>query len=389
MRFLHTSDWHIGKTLKGHSRLDEQSEVMKEIVDIARRESVDAVLIAGDLYETSAPSAQAQQLLVHTLIELRRTGAEVIAMAGNHDHATTFDAYRSLMAAAGIHLFGRPRPVDNGGLVGFDARSTGERVNVAVLPFLTTRYAVRAAELLTGTPADHTSGYDRQVREMINHLKTGFTDGAVNIVMAHLTTLGGALGGGERAAQTIFDYYVPASIFGTEPHYVALGHLHRRQQLPAPCPVHYSGSPIALDFGEADNNPVILLVDVAPTTPAVITEIPITGGRRLRTVHATVAQLAADAGSFGNDYLRVFVAEPSRAGLRDEVVGLLPNTLEVRIDPEFAAPSAGPAAPDRTGESPIDLFGEFCAERRIEDPRLTALFVDLLDELSSSPFEDA
>src|SRR4051812_12864722 len=115
MKFLHTSDWHIGKTLKGRSRLEEQKDVLKEIVDIASRETVDAVLIAGDLYETSAPSAQAQQLVVHTLIELRKTGAEVIAMAGNHDHAITFDAYRPLMAAAEIHMLGQARPAKSGG----------------------------------------------------------------------------------------------------------------------------------------------------------------------------------------------------------------------------------------------------------------------------------
>src|SRR6478736_2939288 len=159
MKFLHTSDWHVGKTLKGHSRLAEQVDVLKEIVDVARREDVDAVLIAGDLYETSSPSADAQALVVHALLELRNTGAEVIAMAGNHDHAATFDAYRPLMAAVGIHILGQVRPAHDGGVISFDAKSTGERVNVAVLPFLTTRYAVRANLLLTGTPAEHAAAY--------------------------------------------------------------------------------------------------------------------------------------------------------------------------------------------------------------------------------------
>lgn len=387
MKFLHTSDWHIGKTLKGHSRLGEQAEVLKEIVDIAACENVDAVLIPGDLYETSAPSAEAQRLVVHALIALRKTGAEVIAMAGNHDHAGTFEAYRPLMAAAGIHLLGQVRQADNGGVVSFAAKSTGEPVNVAVLPFLTTRYAVRAAELLTQTPAEHAGAYDQQIRDMIDHLKSGFTDDAVNILMAHLTVTGGLLGGGERTAQTIFDYYVPATAFGTEPHYVALGHLHRRQEMPAACPVHYSGSPIAVDFGEEENANVVLLVEASPATPASITEIPLTTGRRLRSVRGTVAQLAADAESFGDDYLRVYVQEPTRAGLRDEVVELLPNTLEVRIDPEFAAPNERPAPPDRSDRSPIELFDEFRAERQIVDDRLAVLFAQLLDEVTSADAE--
>ncbi|RUP06793.1 MAG: exonuclease SbcCD subunit D [Mycobacterium sp.] len=384
MKFLHTSDWHIGKSLKGRSRLDEQTQILKEIVDIASRESVDAVLIAGDLYETSVPSAQAQQLVVHALIALKQTGAEVIAMAGNHDHAVTFDAYRPLMAVAGIHLVGQVRPVDAGGVVSFAARSTGEAVNVAVLPFLTTRYAVRAAELLLNTPSEHAGAYDQQVRDMIEHLKTGFTDNAVNIFMAHLTITNGKLGGGERAAQTIFDYFVPATAFGNDPHYVALGHLHRRQQMPAGCPVHYSGSPMAVDFGEEENTNVVLLVDASPSTPAVVTEVALTAGRRLRTVRSTVADLEANAASYGDDYLRIYVQEPTRAGLRDEVVEILPNTLEVRIDPEFAAAQARPAPPDRSNKSSIELFDEFCRERQIDDPRITTLFAQLLDELTAA-----
>jgi exonuclease SbcD len=383
MKFLHTSDWHVGKTLKGQSRLDEQAAVLSEIVDIARREAVDAVLIPGDLYETTSPTADAQRLVVHTLLELRKTGAEVITMAGNHDHAATFEAYRPLMAAGGIHVLGQVRPANDGGVVSFDARSTGERVNVAVLPFLTTRYAVRAAQLLTDTPAEHAGAYDQQVRDMIQHLKSGFTPGAVNIMMAHLTITNGRLGGGERAAQTIFDYYVPATAFGSEPHYVALGHLHRRQMLDAACPVHYSGSPIAVDFGEEENKSVVLVAEASPSTPAKVTDVALISGRRLRTVRGTVESLISQVDDFGDDYLRVYVQEPTRVGLREEVLDVLPNALEVRIDVAFAADRNRETPPDRADRSPTELFDEFCVERQIVDQRLNSLFAELLDELTS------
>jgi exonuclease SbcD len=384
MKFLHTSDWHLGKTLKGRSRLEEQAAVLKEIADIAREKEVDAVLIAGDLYETSSPSAAAQHLLVHTLLQLRSTGSEVIAMAGNHDHGPTLDAYRPLMAAAGIHVLGQVRPAEAGGVISFDARSTGERVNVAVLPFLTTRYAVRAAEIVSGTPADHAAAYDQQVRDILAHLMAGFTDGAVNIVMAHLAIVNAALGGGERSAQTIFEYCVPATIFGAEPHYVALGHLHRRQRVDAPCPVHYSGSPLNVDFGEEDNASMVLLGEAHPNAATSITEIEVTSARTLRTVTGTIAELTAAAESFGDAYLRVYVAEPARAGLRDEVLELLPNALEVRIAKEFATQISQADAADRHDKTPIELFAEYCSEQQIEDPRLNVLFSELYDELTSS-----
>src|SRR3954447_24041732 len=146
MRFLHTADWHVGKTLKGRSRLAEQEQVLREIVGIARAHEVDAVLVAGDLYDTAAPTADAQKLVNRTLLGLAQDGVEVVAIAGNHDHAATIDAYRGFAKAAGITLVGTIPRVDRG-IVEFTARSTGEQVTLAVLPFLSTRYAVRAAEI--------------------------------------------------------------------------------------------------------------------------------------------------------------------------------------------------------------------------------------------------
>jgi exonuclease SbcD len=386
MRLLHTADWHVGKTLKGHGRLDEQERVLREIVGVAREHEVDAVLVAGDLYDTAAPSAQAQQLVIRTLLGLASTGAEVIAIAGNHDHAPTLDAYRPLAGAAGITLVGSVRTASRGGVVQFTARSTGERATVAVLPFLSQRYAVRAAELLARTPGEHTSAYDQQLRDILGALTAGFRDDAVNLVLAHLTVLNGRLGGGERTAQSIFEYAVPATIFPVEAHYVALGHLHRRQRMDAPCPVHYCGAPYAVDFGEQENTPVVCLVQAAPGTPAAVTDIPIISGRRLCTVRGTLAELSAIADTVGDAYLRVWVREPARAGLREEVAAILPHALEVRIDPEFAAPpkESRPAAGDGGPRGPTELFHEYLGTRGVADPRVEQLFRRLHDDVTGS-----
>lgn len=385
MKFLHTADWHIGKTLKGRNRLDEQRAVIGQIVGHAREHQVDAVLIAGDLYDSSAPTADAQQLVVQALLALRDTGAKVIAIAGNHDSAATFDAYRPLMDAVGITLVGRVRPAEKGGVVSFDARSTGERVNVAVLPFLSQRYAVRAAQLIASTPAEMSRDYDAMVREVIDSLAAAFTPDAVNLMMAHLTVVGGTFGGGERAAQSIFDYHVPAVAFPADVHYVALGHLHRRQTLPAPAPVVYSGAPFAVDFGEQDYTSVVCLVTVSPSTPANIIDLPITAGRRLRTVHGTVDEIVARAEEFGDDFLRVVIREPARAGLREEITDALPNALEVRIDTEFALSiTTREPTTDHRDRSPAELFGDFCAARGVADQRVHMLFELLHDELTSA-----
>jgi exonuclease SbcD len=384
VKFLHTADWHVGKTLKGRDRLDEQKAVLAEIAGIAEANQVDAVLVAGDVYDSSAPSAPAQNLVVQTLLRMRRAGAEVIVIAGNHDHGPTFEAYRPLMGEVGITLAGTVRTRDKGGVIRFTARSDGADAQVAILPFLSQRWAVRAAEIVANTPAENVRAYDEQVRQIITSLTSGFASGTVNLVMSHLTCIGGVFGGGERPAQSIFEYSVPAAIFPVSAHYVALGHLHRRQTLPAQAPVHYSGSPIAVDFGEQDNTSVVCLVEAAPSIPARVTDIPLTSTRRLRTLRGTLAELEAQAASFGEDYLRVWLREPTRAGLRDDTVAILPNALEVRIDPEFAGPSVHkPTDPGRSTRTPAELFAEYCKSKQVSDARLAALFGELHDQVTA------
>jgi DNA repair protein SbcD/Mre11 len=385
VRVLHTADWHVGKSLKGVSRLDEQEQVLREIVRITREQEVDAVLVAGDLYDSAAPSAAAQRLVVRTLAALAGTEAEVVVIAGNHDNAATLDAYGPFARAAGITMVGAVRTAESGGVVEFAARN-GEKATVAVLPFLSQRYAVRATELVANSPAENTGAYDQQVRDIVGALAAGFRTDAVNLVMAHLTVLGGTFGGGERAAQSIFEYSVPAAVFPADAHYVALGHLHRRQALAAPVPVHYSGSPLSVDFGEQDNTSVVLLVEATPTTPARVTEIPISAGRRLRTVHGTVAELAALRDAVGDDLLRVWVREQARAGLREEVTELLPNALEVRIDPEFAAPVTGsrPTSGPGVDRNPGELFREYVGTQSVDDRRVEELFARLHDRVTTS-----
>ena len=166
---------------------------------------------------------------------------------------------------------------------------------MAVLPFLSTRYAVRAAELVTGTPADHTSAYDRDLRAILTALTAGFRDDAVNLVMAHLTVLGGTWGGGERAAQSIFEYAVPSAIFPVDAHYVALGHLHRRQTHGGALPGALQRVAARRRLRRAGEHPGRLPGRGHPRPRRrVVTDIPIQAGRRLRTLRGSVAELSRD-----------------------------------------------------------------------------------------------
>ena len=388
MRILHTSDWHVGKVLKGRDRHDEQAAVLASIARTARDEDVDVVLIAGDLFETAAPSPTAQGLVMRTLLALRDDGRQVVAIAGNHDSQHLLDAvYRPVLGQLGLHMLGTPKRPDGGGTLRLRTRG-GEDLVVAALPYLSHRYAVRAAEVLLHEAAEHTLDYARRVAQIIGLLTAGFTGDEVGVVMAHVTLLGGRRGGGEREPASALDYELPASMLPASAHYAALGHLHRQQEIPAACPAFYSGSPLAIDFGEQDNESAVLVVTAAPGIRADVRPVPVTGGRRLRTLRGTLDEVIAAGEQAGDAYLRVVLAEPARAGLGDLVRDKLPNVLEVQLDEQFRPGPGGQAGsrPSRAGRSPQQLFGDYLAEqKKAGDQRIAAMFAELLDEVTAQP----
>ena len=378
MRILHTSDWHVGKVLKGQSRVEEHVAVLAQLVEIAQAERPDLVIVAGDLYDTAAPSPESTRLVTRALSALRRTGAEVVAIGGNHDNGAALDALRPWADAAGITLRGavRDNPAEH---VIEGTTAGGERWRLVALPFLSQRYAVRAVEMYDLTAAEATQTYADHLSRLIGRLAEGFGEaGVVNLVTAHVTVVGASQGGGEREAQTVLGYAVPATVFPSSAHYVALGHLHRAQTVLGPCPVRYSGSPLAIDFGEGENVPAVTVVDVTAQTPAKVREVPVTVATPLRTVRGTLDQLGVL--ETGDAWLRVYVRETPRAGLREEVQALLPRALEVRIDPEMVPATPGPRAAERAGRSPRELFAAYLDSRGVDDPGVRDLFDELYEE---------
>ncbi|MEW2374870.1 exonuclease SbcCD subunit D [Micromonospora sp. NPDC047812] len=381
MKILHTSDWHVGKVLKGQSRAEEHKRVLAGVIDVARAEAPDLVIVAGDLYDTAAPSPEATRLVTRALTALRRTGADVVAIGGNHDNGQALDALRPWAEAAGITLRGGVR--DNPDEHVIDGTTAGgERWRLAALPFLSQRYAIRAVEMYELTAAETTQTYADHLGRVLGRLTESFTEpDRVHLVTAHLTVVGATTGGGERDAHTVLGYAVPATVFPGTAHYVALGHLHRSQRVQGPCPIRYSGSPLAVDFGEQENVPSVTVVEVTATTAAQIREVPVTAATTLRTVRGTLAQLA-ETQVPDDAWLRVYVREQPRAGLREEVQELLPSALEIRIDPELVpAPGSGARVAQRAGRSPRQLFADYLDSRGHTDDGVRELFDELFEEV--------
>jgi DNA repair protein SbcD/Mre11 len=377
MKLLHTSDWHIGKVLKGVPRIEEQRKVVAEIVEITTEESVDLAVIAGDLFESSVPSPEAQALVWTTVLAMRESGAQVVVIAGNHDNGHLLEALSPLAMAAGIHVVGTPKAPHDGGVITLESKQ-GERALLACLPFVSHRYVIRAAELMAQDAAQNAGTYAERYQAVVAALCQSFSEKTINIVVAHGYVRGGRLGGGERDAQCIEDYWIDATSFPPSAQYVALGHLHRTQPLPGGAPIWYCGSPIQVDFGESNEAKRVLLVDIEVGKPARVTERLLASPRRLRTVEGTLEELRGIADEVGDDLLRVTVTEPARAGLATDVRDALPNAIDIRLQ---RSDESGRPTVRRSGRSPHELFSAFLEESEVNDPRLDRLFGSLLDDV--------
>lgn len=300
MKLLHTADWHLGKRLDAFSRFDEQRQVLDEICRIADAEDVDAVLVAGDLFDTLHPTAEATELLYSTLCRLSAGGSRaVVAIAGNHDLPERIDVPDSMARTCGILFVGFP----NAEIKPYRTPKGLETLRLdrgfvelklprhdAPLRLLLTPYAneLRLKTFL-GTEAP-----DAALREVLaahwRHLAETYCDDAgVNVLMTHLffVPASGEMPeepDGERSilhvggASAVYASDVPPQV-----QYVALGHLHRFQAIAEqPCPVVYSSSPLAYSFAEAGQTKYVVLVEAEPGQPVAYRPVALASGKSLK-----------------------------------------------------------------------------------------------------------
>lgn len=366
MRFLHTADWHVGKALRGRSRFDEFAAALEEVAAIARDRRVDAVLLAGDVFDSPAPPAEAEKLVYDFLARLLPERIACVVIAGNHDHPRKLAALAELLEGLRIFVRADVRPPEQGGVVRVPSRDGADEALVAVLPFVPERKVVDACQLL-GPEHEWYEEYARRLEQVLARLTAGFTPRTVNLVVAHLLISGARVGTGERPLHLGEAYGVNAQQLPANAQYIALGHLHRPQELMAPSRTFYSGSLLELDFGEQEQDKRVVIVEAVPGKPSAIESVPLQAGRRLRDLTGTLPELFSLAGSVGDDYLRVAVkVDGPVPGVAEQVRELLPNALDVRLMYERSAPEGVPAATQ--GLSPSQLFADFYRRRNGAPP---------------------
>jgi exonuclease SbcD len=351
MRLLHTADWHVGKQIRGRSRMDEFEAALDQVVGIAVDEGVDAVLVAGDVYEHRAPAPEADGLVFDALLRLRDAGIRVVLVPGNHDSPARFEALAKLLLPLGIVVVPRVRRPEAGGIVEVPSRDGSELAQVGCVPFVPERRFGDAAALFEASESWH-QAYAEGMGDLLGAMAAGFRPGAVHVLVAHLFTDGALLGGGERELTIGMAYAVAPSRLPGTAQYVALGHIHRPQRVRgAPTAARYAGSLLQLDFGELSQEAKsVALVEASPGKPARVREVPITAGRRLLELRGTFDEVVAAADRVGEAWLRVRVRTDGPVpGLADRVREQLPNALDVVLEYERKEEGIRPPAVARLG----------------------------------------
>jgi len=309
MRVLHTADWHLGQHfLTGQERLAEQRAFLGWLLEAVRTHNVEALVLAGDVFDTSSPSHAAQELYYDFLVRLQGTGCrDVVVVSGNHDSPTLLNASRSLLRALRVHVVGSV-PADPAEQFFTLPDAQGRPgLLVAAVPFLRDRdlrlsSAGETPEARQLRIRDSIAGHYQRLAEHELLRRHREADRPV-LATGHLYAAGGeAREGAERDVHIGGLGVVGAEHFSEVFDYVALGHLHRPQVVGGQARIRYAGSPVPLSFTEADDRQQVLLLDFAPGAGApTVTALPVPVTRRLQRFHGELNEVEQAILEFDNE----------------------------------------------------------------------------------------
>ena len=340
MRILHTSDWHIGKRLAGRDRLNEQRAVLEEIAKICEKEQVELVLVAGDVFDTFLPSAEAEGVFFHAVKRIAGEGRCLLAISGNHDDYMRLTASAVLAEELGIYLYGNdgrvPRLCDRSGVRATEAGANhivftndrGEEVFIHVLPY-PNEARLKEEKLPDESFSDKMCRWiEAGQRENVRKLPSVF--------LSHLFVAGGSVTEGEREIDLGGARAVPLSVL-PQCDYTALGHLHKRQQFRGN--VVYSGSILQYSFDEAGAQKTVTVFDLDKDGVHDQRVIPLTAGKQLvRLTESDLGRAMQLMLSYENCYIELTLClnEPLTAlqvrSLREANEGLVSVIPQIRSD---------------------------------------------------------
>lgn len=293
MKIIHSSDWHLGISLHNASLLEEQKSFVDFLINVVREQNIDAVIIAGDIFDHSVSSAEAISLYNDAVTQLcNEIGIPVIISAGNHDGAVRLASCNEILKKSGLYIFGKlSREI---GVVELD------NVDIYVLPYFNTD-EVRAL-----FPEEKISSYADAMSCILNNIKTGFKPGKKNLLMCHCFVSGSVLSESDRSAMVGGSSAVPAEIFdGFD--YIAMGHLHRAQN--RDFNIRYSGSPLKYSFSEAGHKKSVTILNIEDEIN--IEELEVVPLRETRVMHGTFDEILAlaESDTCRDDYIKIEITD--------------------------------------------------------------------------------
>ena len=338
VKFLHTSDWHLGRSFGPVSLLEDQRAFATWFVDLAVQERVDLVVVAGDVYDRSVPPVEAITLFDDTLAALREAGIVVVVIAGNHDSAERVRVYDRLVAGSGVHIHGGWGAVGTVVPLSF----ADGPLDVVPLPYLDP--ALAPADWRPGGTDDADARAGRLRRPSHEQVLAACVERAAahrtaprSLATAHAFVVAGGLApetsDSERSLSLGGSAAVQAAIFDPFS-YTALGHLHTPQAVGGRDTVRYSGTPLAYSFGELAAKSVVL-GEMSPDGAVSVDLVPVPVGRRVATITGTLADLLENPRLDAVD--RFVRARLTDAGpvldARTRLQSVYPHVVEVELRP--------------------------------------------------------
>jgi exonuclease SbcD len=384
MRLLHTSDWHLGRGFHGAPLLDQQVTALDAMVDLVAAESVDVVVVAGDVYDRQIPPAEAVAVLSETLRRLRDAGAVVVAISGNHDSGARLRFADALLATAGVHIRGDVRTA--GQPVVVPASDGGSDLAVYPIPYLEPEIARHQL----GDPDART--HAQVLRLALDRARDDLGAGGTprrSVAVAHAFAAGGQPCDSERLLRVGGADRVPLGCFGGFD-YVALGHLHGRQSF-ADGRMQYAGSPLAYSFSERQQRKGVWLVDIAADGGLRLEWAALPVGRALARVQGPLDQLLTSREWTAAEACWVQAVLSDQVLPRDAMTRLrarFPWAVSLAHQPPVPAGGDGPSYRERVaGRADLDLVGDFVSHVTGAPPAAEDLAVcaNVIDDIAREP----
>lgn len=305
MRIIHTSDWHLGQYFFTKSRAAEHQAFLSWLTGQVEQYQVDAIIVAGDIFDTTSPPSYARELYNQFIVRLQKTGCQLVILGGNHDSVATLNESRELLSYLNTQVIASVLEQPQQQVIVLNNRQGDAAAILCAIPFIRTRDVVTSQAgqsssekhlALQQAIADHY----QQIYQLALNKRQEYAQPIPIIATGHLTTVGAS------TTDSVRDIYIgtldafPAQAFPPAD-YIALGHIHRPQIVAKSEHIRYSGSPIALSFDEAGQQKSVVLVEFQQANLQSITLLPIPEFQPMRLIKGDIAQIEAELAAF-SDY---------------------------------------------------------------------------------------